>query len=401
MDPYITEWLNLIIRFAHLITGIAWIGASFYFVWLDNHLEIVFVFINSITFLLSSNTGNCENEFFLISIKISLINSLSISRVQIVYKSFQDTDFRVREMEIMGDIAIYQIAGEDISAPILSYYLIIEKKDGKKETYPFGVPDLAQPIDLTVLSKSEKDKEILILSPSSNETIPLNDLFISISLVKAPDNVDVSKTKIILSGEDITPNVLFAGELLLYYPQNFEGSLEGGEQSLEIKVYDKDGSLYHSIKRDFFAVDIAMALDLGTGFRYYGNASGEVRNESFSNRENILYNNLALTLNAENDEWKFKGYGYVTSEENGDVQPQNRYAISVASDWLNLRGGDSLPRYNNLLLNGKRVRGVDGSIEYGIFNLQGSYGQVRREVEGELIDTMPVDTLLQTTCQTD
>ena len=38
MDPYINEWLNLIIRFAHLITGIAWIGASFYFVWLDNHL---------------------------------------------------------------------------------------------------------------------------------------------------------------------------------------------------------------------------------------------------------------------------------------------------------------------------------------------------------------------------
>ena len=39
MDPYINEWLNLVIRFAHLVTGIAWIGASFYFVWLDNHLE--------------------------------------------------------------------------------------------------------------------------------------------------------------------------------------------------------------------------------------------------------------------------------------------------------------------------------------------------------------------------
>ncbi len=39
MDPYITEWLNLIIRFAHVVTGIAWIGASFYFVWLDNHLQ--------------------------------------------------------------------------------------------------------------------------------------------------------------------------------------------------------------------------------------------------------------------------------------------------------------------------------------------------------------------------
>ena len=39
MDPYLAEWLNLLLRFLHLVTGIAWIGASFYFVWLDNHLQ--------------------------------------------------------------------------------------------------------------------------------------------------------------------------------------------------------------------------------------------------------------------------------------------------------------------------------------------------------------------------
>lgn len=33
-----SEWLNLALRWLHLITGIAWIGSSFYFVWLDNHL---------------------------------------------------------------------------------------------------------------------------------------------------------------------------------------------------------------------------------------------------------------------------------------------------------------------------------------------------------------------------
>ena len=32
------EWLNLGIRWLHLTAGIAWIGSSFYFVWLDNHL---------------------------------------------------------------------------------------------------------------------------------------------------------------------------------------------------------------------------------------------------------------------------------------------------------------------------------------------------------------------------
>lgn len=36
---FLADWLNLVLRWAHLIVGIAWIGASFYFIWLDNHLH--------------------------------------------------------------------------------------------------------------------------------------------------------------------------------------------------------------------------------------------------------------------------------------------------------------------------------------------------------------------------
>jgi len=38
MEAYVVDWLNLLVRWLHLITGIAWIGASFYFVMLDNSL---------------------------------------------------------------------------------------------------------------------------------------------------------------------------------------------------------------------------------------------------------------------------------------------------------------------------------------------------------------------------
>jgi uncharacterized membrane protein len=38
MESYITDWIALILRWLHLITGVAWIGASFYFIWLDNSL---------------------------------------------------------------------------------------------------------------------------------------------------------------------------------------------------------------------------------------------------------------------------------------------------------------------------------------------------------------------------
>jgi uncharacterized membrane protein len=38
MVSYLADWLALLVRWLHLVAGIAWIGASFYFVWLDNHL---------------------------------------------------------------------------------------------------------------------------------------------------------------------------------------------------------------------------------------------------------------------------------------------------------------------------------------------------------------------------
>ncbi|WP_430460276.1 urate hydroxylase PuuD [Thalassolituus sp. LLYu03] len=39
MEGYIFDWLNLFLRWFHVLAGIAWIGASFYFVWLDLSLE--------------------------------------------------------------------------------------------------------------------------------------------------------------------------------------------------------------------------------------------------------------------------------------------------------------------------------------------------------------------------
>jgi uncharacterized membrane protein len=39
VTDYVLEWLGLVVRWFHFTAGIAWIGASFYFVWLDDHLN--------------------------------------------------------------------------------------------------------------------------------------------------------------------------------------------------------------------------------------------------------------------------------------------------------------------------------------------------------------------------
>jgi uncharacterized membrane protein len=38
MESYLLDWANLLLRWAHVITAVAWIGSSFYFVFLDSSL---------------------------------------------------------------------------------------------------------------------------------------------------------------------------------------------------------------------------------------------------------------------------------------------------------------------------------------------------------------------------
>ena len=39
LSAYATDWLNLLARWLHVIAGIVWVGSSFYFIALDNHLR--------------------------------------------------------------------------------------------------------------------------------------------------------------------------------------------------------------------------------------------------------------------------------------------------------------------------------------------------------------------------
>ena len=39
MPAIVSEWLNILLRWTHLIAAIMWVGDSFLFMWMDSHLE--------------------------------------------------------------------------------------------------------------------------------------------------------------------------------------------------------------------------------------------------------------------------------------------------------------------------------------------------------------------------
>ena len=137
-------------------------------------------------------------------------------------------------MNILGTSASVIIPGNDIIPPFIEYFLIIYLKDGSRTSYPIGAPDSAAPYRIDIIPVSDKDKEVIILSPEKDELINLSDLLISISLLRATDLVDKTATKIYINENDVSSMALFADDLILFYPENFSGIVSGGRFLLRV-----------------------------------------------------------------------------------------------------------------------------------------------------------------------
>ncbi|MEW6701965.1 MAG: hypothetical protein AB1298_04530, partial [Bacteroidota bacterium] len=333
----------------------------------------------------SVKIGDAKEKFPL-PISAELFSSENISEISIAYKSFGQSEFKKAEMLIAGNTASVTIRAEAILPPYLEFYLIIYMKDGSSQTYPMGIAEGVTPLQVAVSAFSQKDKEIIILSPAAGEMLSEDEILISVSFIKAPDNVDINKTKIYLRDEDVTSSALIAGDIIILSGENLGKKIGLGSRLLKVEVYDKEGNLYHTISRTFQTVSVEVAAAVGERWKYNGYLKGESRNENF-NSVSTWYNNFAGEINSSYGQWRINGFAYFTSEEKNNLQPYNRYSAAIyGGDWLELKLGDAFPRFPNLIIDGKRVRGVSAALNFGAFNVQASYGQTLRNIEGVLLE---------------
>ena len=172
-------------------------------------LLIVVLCLASTTFAQVSSTisdvdigEGLENEP--LTITATLLKPESTINVKLVYKPFIESEFEIVDMEILANKATFTIDAEQVKLPSISYYLVVQLNNGAEETYPLNIPERNSPLEITISAKSKKDQEIILLSPQKGESVPIEDLFISVSFVKAPPNIDINATKIIVDGEDIS-----------------------------------------------------------------------------------------------------------------------------------------------------------------------------------------------------
>ncbi|MCX6171071.1 MAG: hypothetical protein NTX65_17185 [Ignavibacteriales bacterium] len=339
-----------------------------------------------ISSIVSSVKYGDAKEKTALSISAELFSSENISEINIAYKSFGQNEYKQAEMLIAGNTASVTIPAEIIQPPYIEFYLVIRIKDGSSQTYPMDVDKGVNPLQIPVSAFSQKDREINIISPADGELMSEKELLISISFIKAPDIVDIKKTKIFLNNVDISSSELIAGDLIILSGENLENKIGFGAKLLKVEVFDKEGNLYHTVSRSFETVSVEVAKAVGSRWKYNGYAMGESRSENFGSTS-VWRNNISAEFNGSVDQWKLNGYAYLTSEEKNNLQPYNRYSASIqGGDWLDLKVGDAFPRFPNLIMDGKRVRGFTGAVNLGFINLQVTSGETVRNVEGTLIE---------------
>ncbi len=355
-------------------------------------LCFLFSFLTSISlaqvsdYILSVNIGDAKEKTPL-TLTADLVTVENISSLYIAYKPFGENEFQKIEMLITGNTAAGTIPSDVVVPPYLDYYIIINLKDGNTQTYPVGIDQGANTLQIAVAGVSDKDKEIIVLSPVDGEILTKDNLLISISFIKASDAIDISKTKIYLNGTDLSSQALIAGDLIVISGENIQDQIKYGAGSLQVDVYDKEENLYHTIGRTMQIVTTEIFAEVESRWKFIGKLKGESRSENFGSLS-TWRNNISADMNASDDTWRLNGYLYFTSEEKGNLQPYNRYsAVIKGSDWLELQVGDTYPRYPNIILDGKRIRGVSGYINLGAFNIQATYGETERKIEGK-IDTL-------------
>jgi len=326
-----------------------------------------------------------------IKIKLDLFENVDVQQAFLYYRTFGRVELSVIDMNIQGHTISATIPPDYVVFPYVEYYIKVLTTKGEVLNYPYRASESGNFYRVNVKKKEQINETVIILSPDPEEPVTRDKFFLAISLLRVSPKVKKEFTRIWINEDEITPLLSFNNDLI-YLPQGRYKNLITGNNNLKIVLYDSTGKPLSISNFNFRIVSVEEKVVIQQRkFKYNGLAKVESNYESMRtgnfnfNRLNAQfsgnYGNINSSLNL-----------FVTSEEKSYLQPQNRFLLNFDADFFKFSLGDHYPLYPTLIMNGKRLRGITGSLEFGFFNLQVSYGEITRKVEGELLQLFSRDS---------
>ncbi|MDI6803990.1 MAG: hypothetical protein QME58_09120 [Bacteroidota bacterium] len=312
-----------------------------------------------------------ENE----SIKISAVISPAFvyDKIEVAYRSFGESEFKRIEMQITGNNAVAVIPNSATDTPYFEYFLFIHiPGTDQPETYPVENPTL-HPLKLLITPVESHQNIIDWISPATDEAVTPDDLLIAFSVN------NVSALKIFIDDKDFSEYLIKTEDLYIAKLENLPIELNEGKHNIRVELFDSNGKNIYSENRLFSIVLYKESIIKLSSLRYKASLQLESRNENINQKSNA-YNRGSINATSDYGILKINGNLYATNEEKADRQPQNRYFIGAEIPWLRAGYGDNYPTFPNLIMNGKRIRGLSTNLTLGFFNFDFVYGDVARKI---------------------
>tara|TARA_B100000676_G_scaffold304810_1_gene357755 strand:- start:840 stop:3677 length:2838 start_codon:yes stop_codon:yes gene_type:complete len=345
---------------------------------------IFFSFLFSGIIQHSHITSVIENSPINIEVLIN-IEYDNIRKVTLFYQSNNQKNFLELNMKHTRDNFFSStIPAEYVSNNGINYYILLELNDNTIFSFPTENP-VDNPISILVKENKKRskskfkltNKDVQILSPFPNSRVYKEDLLVSLSFFKLK-NINFSKTKVYLNNRDITKNVTMYDNYFIYKPE----FIIDGSYNVKVIFYDKYDRVLPEVKWSFTVISKNKLQGLSTLFSHTGKITNSYSINNNAN-ENINLNNLNIDYRVNFDFLKIRNKFKISSQSNIYEQDKNRYLVSVKAPFVNLDLGDSYPTFNQYVLNGYRVRGLNLQLDSKFFDTKIVSGELARSTIGD------------------
>jgi len=334
--------------------------------------------------------------------------------IRIYYKNPEESSYRHQEMIPDVNRWVGIIPGRDVAGERLQYFLTAILDDQSLLTYPeqnpyndpeeitllpprarprtmepfaIFVPFEAQPSPVT-----EEEAALLILSPEPGEQLAAEEVIFAVSLLGDENAVDSNSVRIYMDGRDVTSDAEITSFMATFTPKR----ISPGRHRFRLEAKDVIGTPLTPVEA---GLTVLGEDEEQITSRFQAHLFSDMRQEDVNQvRESFAMG--GVDFDGEYGALQYDGRFFLTSLEDRHYQPRNRFHLTAGTKHFGLTGGDAYPRYNDLILWGKRVRGLSGYLKLGFFNLEAIFGETYRPVDGSAVQRPALDILSGDTLKT-
>lgn len=304
-------------------------------------------------------------------------------------------DFSYSQIETPFVNGVFQIVLDEsfLTGTSFEYYFQLTLGSQDQDLfYPDNVPS-ENPLKVDIIQAEVLNEPLIevnrlegvdytIISPQPGSGLAPDDAFIAIALYYDISTLPDGRFKLFLNDLDVTSESDTSDYFISYAPRD----LARGNYNVRLDYITSD-EVYNVVDWDFRLVRPGQAttVNLVPDLRPVGRVELTARNQVIAGDLNNAYT-ARSSLSGEYGKFKYNIRGFLTSQEDPRLQPQNRYSVQMnLGKWWNFEAGHVFPRLSNFTIAGRRIYGINTSMHllWENLNVQFVYGELSRKITNQ------------------